>query len=210
MAAVEAGKPSVSLRSQIRNQQRPGKKLTSFSFISIMDPLSAKPELGAQHDTMSQSSHSMISKGTKSTSKQVPVTGLIATGSQDKILRLYHLDQGQGDNPDPAVKIAGHHQGVITSITQMPKMSDFMLTGCADAKIRLYALSSLSEDLDAPVVTFDQGSSGISHLCPLSEQTFLSGGYDNSVRMWDIRQPNPVYVSKNLTFGEVTWIQKYN
>jgi WD40 repeat protein len=112
---------------------------------------------------------------------------LLATGSQDKTLRLYQLDQENGEAANPFVSISNQHQGVITSIIQMPKQRDMLLTGCADKKIRLYSLNGIFNDMDGPLTTFDQIDTGVQQLCQFSDSTFLSSGYDNSVRLWDLR-----------------------
>ena len=44
----------------------------------------------------------------------------------------------------------------------------------------------------------------------LSENTFLSGGYDNSVRLWDIRQKEYSKLFEDINYGKITWMQKYN
>ena len=99
---------------------------------------------------------------------------ILATGSSDKILRLYAVDphsfnyvseQYQCVNKDgeleqaeviqPQIKIVGQHKGPITSIVRMPGENDYMLTGCADHKVRLYCLSALSDESDDSLRTFD-------------------------------------------------------
>ena len=88
----------------------------------------------------------------------------------------------------------------------MPGENDYMLTGCADHKVRLYCLSALSDESDDSLRTFDQGQTGVSQICALSENTFLSSGYDGSVRLWDIRQRNWLNIFEDSNFGKVTWM----
>ena len=106
---------------------------------------------------------------------------ILATGSSDRILRLYAVDpqsvnyvseqfhfynnDGELEQTDviqPQIKIVGQHKGPITSIVRMPGDNDYMLTGCADHKIRLYCLSALSDESDDSLRTFDQGMTGVS------------------------------------------------
>ena len=93
----------------------------------------------------------------------------------------------QSEVIQPQMKVVGQHKGPITSIVSMPGENDYLLTGCSDNRVRLYSLSALSDESDESLRMFDQGTTGVSQLCALSENTFLSGGYDNSVRLWDIR-----------------------
>lgn len=51
----------------------------------------------------------------------------------------------------------------------------------------MYSLSALSEETDEPICSFDQGTTGVQQICPMSENTFLSSGHDNTVRLWDVR-----------------------
>ena len=97
----------------------------------------------------------------------------------------------------------------------MPGENDYVLTGCADHKVRLYCLSALSDESDDSLRVFDQGNTGVSQLCSLSENTFLSSGYDNSVRLWDIRQRDWLknfqdLNQRSIQSGKITWMQKYN
>lgn len=92
------------------------------------------------------------------------------------------------DVMQPSLRLTGQHRGVISSIVQLPAVSnDFFLTGCSDGQIRMYSLSALSEETDEPICSFDQGTTGVQQICPMSENTFLSSGHDNTVRLWDVR-----------------------
>ena len=44
----------------------------------------------------------------------------------------------------------------------------------------------------------------------MSETAFLSSGYDNTVRLWDIRAKEHQRILNEAHFGKVTWLQKYN
>ena len=74
----------------------------------------------------------------------------------------------------------------------------------------MYSLSALSEETDGPLRSFDQVNTGVQQICTMSESTFLSSGYDNSVRLWDVRAQEPITLLKDANIGKVTWLKKYN
>ena len=103
----------------------------------------------------------------------------MVTGGSDRVLRLYCMDIPEqveedymrvefgrrkainrdmivtADVMQPALRITGQHKGIISSITQLPDAnSDFFLTGCSDGVIRMYSLSGLSEEIEAPLCSF--------------------------------------------------------
>lgn len=43
----------------------------------------------------------------------------------------------------------------------------------------------------------------------MTENTFLSSGHDNSVRLWDVRAAEHQRLLKDSNFGKVTCLQKY-
>ena len=134
---------------------------------------------------------------------------------------------------EPSMKVVGQHCGVISCIAQMgpQKLSSDasstnygsasdqtfsgrsrpILTGCMDTKVRLFSIDALSQGhCEEPISTFSQGNTGVSHLCPLSENTFLSGGFDGSVRLWDIRRQESLTLFKEISYGKVTQIRKFS
>ena len=48
------------------------------------------------------------------------------------------------------------------------------------------------KDINTPIVTFHQAESSPNNICPLGPSSFLTSGHDRSVRLWDMRQGNPV------------------
>jgi len=51
----------------------------------------------------------------------------------------------------------------------------------------------------------------VSALCPLSENTFLSGGFNRTVRLWDVRQRREsLKLFTDVSYGKVTALEKFN
>ncbi|XP_066966913.1 ribosome biogenesis protein WDR12 homolog [Macrobrachium rosenbergii] len=110
----------------------------------------------------------------------------VITGSWDHSLRIWDLEIG-------GLRSQYNSNCAIFSVTFSP-LNGTVLTGCADKYIRLYD----PRVSDGSIVQ----QKYISHTkwvpsvkwSSVSEHLFVSGGYDNLVKMWDSRRPKaPVY-----------------
>jgi len=68
----------------------------------------------------------------------------------------------------------------------------------------MYSLSALDEEQDAPLCTYEQAKTGVQQICAMSENTFLTSGYDNTVRLWDVRVQEHQRLLEDPNFGRVT------
>jgi len=97
------------------------------------------------------------------------------------------------------------------------------LTGSTDCRIRVFAVDRLlqiaakaqSGDVrynagDALMRTFEQGQTGVSHLCTLSQLTFLSAGFNKSISIWDVRQPKCTKLLQDASRCKLTAVRKFN
>lgn len=68
---------------------------------------------------------------------------MLVTGGTDKVVRFYNMSSTK---TEPVSKILGGHQGQITCFDSLRTENDeYLLTGCSDNKVRLYALDELTE-----------------------------------------------------------------
>jgi WD40 repeat protein len=79
-----------------------------------------------------------------------------------------------------------------------------LVTGSSDCTIKAF-------QQDRVVCTFEQDSA-ITHLCPLSENTFLSAASSKrQVRVWDVRAPTQsVKLFESCHYSEIKAIEKLN
>jgi WD40 repeat protein len=79
-------------------------------------------------------------------------------------------------------------------------------SACSDHFIRVFSLSS--PDLNSPIFTLHQPTSGPNRICALSKNTLLTSGHDRGVRIWDMRQQLPVLYFENIHYDTITSLDK--
>ena len=95
-----------------------------------------------------------------------------------------------------------------------------MLVGSSDETIRLYPIERASreslrlnepelEDYE-PLATYRFEESGISTLCAMTPNLFISAAVNRSIDVWDTRQQQPILHLKDVHFDRISAVDKLN
>ncbi|CAF3653659.1 unnamed protein product [Rotaria socialis] len=123
-----------------------------------------------------------------------PSGRIIATGSNDKIIKLVRVDMDRFDDEQnyPEIELT-HHNGTIRDVIFMHdnlKDDSILLSGGAgDCKVYVTDVRK-----QTTIKSFSGHQGHIYSLFPWDACSFVSGSQDGTSRLWDIRQPNCVNV----------------
>lgn len=127
--------------------------------------------------------------------KLLPERNLVATGSLDKTMRLWDLEQGM------PLSVSKSHGGTVRCVGLD---NHLLVSGSADATVRVWKLqpnASESPDLSSPVKLQGIHTGPISGLALCSKYIY-SGSWDCSVRMWSRSNLN---CRKMWRYGDWVW-----
>jgi len=115
---------------------------------------------------------------------------ILATGGWDCKVRLFNINyqvnnNGASANFNSSLALTSQFENPILSLAWIPDQSPNIVTGSTDGSISLIDLTQNKQSL------IGKHDAGVKDVCFLQgPNVVISGGWDNRVCFWDLRQPN--------------------